>query len=246
MFFTKYYSHIYILARAILISSDILASTITDFNDLDNVKITKLLKNNTDFYNIIEHPIYKGERFNQQLNIVKNTGKTTIVKAPAGFGKTITGILWNLKSDKKLIWVCPRNIIVETLYDSIVEEVKKLNINLSIEQFITGERQRCTDDTVEEFNSDIVITNIDNFLRPINKNLSKSVDICTRDVIFDEYHEFITDSSLFSGFINILKIRNLLLKNAKTLLLSATPSLVHFLWENDNIKTTILPNASEH
>jgi superfamily II DNA or RNA helicase len=44
-------------------------------------------------------------RYLEQQEIVKACKKqTTIVKAPAGFGKTIIGLLWGLRNNKK-IWV---------------------------------------------------------------------------------------------------------------------------------------------
>lgn len=245
-FFPKFDTHFYILARAIVVGSDVLASKYDVKQILESDSyIESIISDNTEIFEITKHPIYKGKRFKQQLSAVNNSGNTTIIKAPAGFGKTLTGLMWNLKSNRKLIWVCPRNIIVETLYDSIIEELNKLNISVSVEQYITGERQKCTHPDIEEFNSDIVITNIDNFLKPTNSILGRSIDICTRDVIFDEYHEFVTESALFAGFINVVKARHCL-TNSKTMLLSATPSLINHLWEDNTNKTVILPDKEKH
>jgi hypothetical protein len=215
----------------------------------------ELIKNNKEILDYTLPTNYNPSRLNLQLQITNdcNINRTTIVKAPAGFGKTFIGLLWSVKRKNKLLWVCPRNIIVESVYDSILKELKNLQLDdkLSVELFLTGQRKRCitkcTDDKIEIFESDIVVTNIDNFLSPIAKNKFGlwSVDILKRDVVFDEYHEFICDNALFSGFIEIMNIRHKFTK-CNTVLLSATPSLYHILWDNPFTKTTILPNEKNH
>ena len=93
-------------------------------------------------------------------------GKTTQVNAPAGFGKTILGLLWAFNSNKKIIWVCPRNTVAESVYRSITEELKFFNIDfLSTELFLSGEVKKNNILFEGDFKSDIIVTNIDNFSR---------------------------------------------------------------------------------
>ena len=49
-------------------------------------------------------------------------------------------------------------------------------------------------------------------------------------IIFDEYHEFVSDAPIFAGFIKQMRIRNNMI-NGKTLLLSATPVKLENMWD---------------
>lgn len=76
----------------------------------------------------------------------------------------------------------------------------------------------------DKINSDIIVTNIDNFLSMMIKN--KMADNLLKEIggniIFDEYHEFLGKEGLFAGFIEMVYTR-CKMTNSKTLLLSATP-----------------------
>ena len=198
---------------------------------------------------VVKPMTYNEERYNAQVECANlaRANNTVVIKAPAGYGKTIVGLLWSAQSNKKLIWVCPRNVIVESVYDSILNEIRELNMNVSVELYLTGERKKCTNENIKDFESDIVVTNIDNYLSPVvkNKTASRAFSICSQDVVFDEYHELVTDSALFACFINIMRIRHRL-TNSNTLLLSATPSLVHTCWDSIEHYTTLLPDADHH
>lgn len=246
-----------IIYRSIIITSDRISSGLSlddvERSILDDEFCEQLLDNNKEILNFTLPSHYDKARINRQLDIVNkcNENKTSVVKAPAGFGKTLIGLLWTVGRLNKLLWVCPRNIIVESVYDSILEEIKNIGLEnkISVELFLTGKRQKSTNPEIKVFQSDIVVTNIDNFLSPIAKNRFGlwSADILKRDVVFDEYHEFICDSALFSGFIEIMTIRHNIVK-CNTVLLSATPSLYHILWDNrfSQNKTKILPNNNSH
>ena len=103
-------------------------------------------------------------------------------------------------------------------------------------------------DFIEEFNSDIIVTNIDNFLSPsINTNNSERLFFINNcDVVFDEYHELVREEALFAGFVNIMNVRNRY-TNSRTILLSATPLQVNNLWDSGiNLQTKILPTNDSH
>lgn len=197
---------------------------------------------------------YDLDRFNYQMECIKDIGEnqTTILKAPSGFGKTITGIIsWivNGKENKKLIWVCPRNVIAQTIYTNVTDELKALSIEAKVELFLTGkvqERNYEASEHDEGFTADIIIINIDNFLAPNLNNYARCrmYSIMSNYVIFDEFHELIAKEAYFACFVNIMNARHKL-TNSQTLLMSATPSIMHKLWDGEK-KTKILPENNNH
>jgi len=201
---------------------------------------------NTD-YNFVVPEGFDADRFNLQKEIVDNCERTTIVKAPAGFGKSIIGIMWGLKQKGQIYWVCPRNSVAETVYDNILEELKSFNVDVSVELFLTSERKKSTHNN-KVLTSNIVVTNIDNLLSPMvtYKDSSRIFDINATNVVFDEYHEFVSDEALFGAFITYMRVRHCVCKETKTLLLSATPSIVNELWDSERNKTKILPDDQHH
>ena len=99
-----------------------------------------------------------------------------------------------------------------------------LNITPSVELFLSGEVVFSDINNNSGFESDIIVTNIDNFLSPSVKTTfaDKLFLMNTADVVFDEYQELMTDEALLSAFINMIRVRHRYTK-ARTLLLSATP-----------------------
>jgi len=195
---------------------------------------------------------YKTERFQVQLGCAQEALKhrTTIVKAPAGFGKTMIGVLYTLLQGKQSHWVCPRNVVAEAVYENIVREVQALNIQCSVELFLAGERKRTNMDTgiIPDFCSDIVVTNIDNLLGPMvnNRTAERLFNILSGMVILDEFHEFVSDSPLFAAFITYMRARHRLSSTVNTLLLSATPLNMHELWDLKDRPIAFLPNRNDH
>jgi len=201
---------------------------------------------------------YDQERFNLQEDCAKEALKSHArvvqVKAPAGFGKTIVGLIWGSLRGGKLLWVCPRNAVAEAVYGNVLREMSALGIKCRVELYLTGERKDCNFDnsseTIPDFGADIIITNIDNLLSPmVNNHVSERLfSVMGNAVVFDEYHEFIGDHPLFAAFITLMRVRNRLSSTARTLLLSATPSNMHTLWDggNEYDKTLILPDKSSH
>lgn len=192
---------------------------------------------------------YSGLRYDTQVSISNNAKKTTFVNAPAGFGKTLTGILWSLKSNKKLIWACPRNDIADSVYTSIIKELKALGVNISVELYYGSEVQNKNNNDAN-FNSDIIVTNIDNFLKPSYESGStyKNVSILNSDVIFDEYHELVSDAPLFALTCHLLKLRNSITKS-NTMLLSASPIEFSNYWtdtQEEKDAITFLPGKNIH
>lgn len=235
--------------RNIVISADRIVSDFEDKNidiDVNNV----LYYINKNKWKFTKNPYKNSIRYNKQCEIVdkitKSRSNTAILKAPAGFGKTLMGLLWNRNSNKKLIWVCPRNFVAESVYISILKEMEKFGFNASIELYLSSEVKKSNINSTG-FESDIIVTNIDNYLKATYNNSfsDKLYLINTCDVIFDEYHELVSDLGLFSCFVSIMQIRHQF-TNSKTLLMTATPLPCNYLWDTMKKKTLILPRGENH
>ena len=187
----------------------------------DNIKDINLfeLKDNEGKY------VYSDkERLTMQGNdlekILSSKKNGIILSASAGYGKTLIGIKWLMKNRTKSYWVVPRNVIATSTYESINEELGKMGSPMTVGLLLTGEFKHGNE------NSDIIVTNIDNFLYyGIKNNMSINMaKIMSSNVIFDEFHEFFCKQPLFAAFIDFINIRLLFTKdNTKTLMMSATP-----------------------
>jgi CRISPR-associated endonuclease Cas3-HD len=232
-----------LLIRSILISADRMVSSFDGVykNPIEHIP-NLLSKEIIDKYNIP----FDNDRFRLQQSIIPKLNGTSFVNAPAGFGKTLIGFLKNIQSNKKMIWVCPRNIVAEQVYRELKDLIDKFGVKLNLELFYTGEVKKSNWET-EGFQSDIIVTNIDNFLSPsVNSNkMNDLYFINDCDVVFDEYHELISEGALFSCFVNIMNIRHKFTKS-DTILLSATPYNISFLWDTPSKKSNFLPDKNKH
>lgn len=251
------------IIRTCIISADRIVSNLDDIDSklvitkdnisdtIDTILNARVNKNTDIDINTIINNYDKSldtTRFNRQINIIKDCGQSTVIKAPAGFGKTIVGLLWAAQNNRKTLWVCPRNVVTHSVYYSILHELKKLNLtNVSVELYLTGELKEKNHNNDGEFNSDIIVTNIDNFLSPsIKDNIADRLFIThSANIVFDEYHEFVSSDAYFSCFINLMRARH---RNteSRTLLLSATPINITYFWNTQGRQTTVLPNADTH
>ena len=239
----------FLIIRSIIVFADRFVSENYD-------KISLICDNNEDFFRkeILNKVIYSHKGWNDNVNELKD-GKgnllydtvrlkeqnsllndiekysNNIVSASAGFGKTLVGLRWILRNKKKVMWVVPRNVIADGTYQSICNERNKMGYtedNLSIGLLIAGQWVKGNID------SDIIVTNIDNFLSMMIKNcmVDNLIKEIGCNIIFDEYHEFLSDQELFAGFIELVYAR-CKFTNSKTLLLSATPLRFDKTYFND-------------
>jgi len=244
----------YLLIRSCVISADRHISHYLDDNlsGMDSQKeINKILCGGISKSSIECPQDYDLERFNLQKNCIKDIGEnTTIVRAPAGLGKTLMGVMWGLNRGHRVIWVCPRNVVAESVYDNILKELKKFNLNCSIELYLTGNRinSNIPHSGDEEFNADIIVTNIDNILGPMvnNKVGGRLFQVFGSDVIIDEFHELISVAPLFAALITYMRARHRVANSCHTLLLSATPTNMNVMWDCDEKRTQQLPNSTSH
>lgn len=234
------------IIRSCVCSGDRKASAYRNIEDINEevVKSDFKLKSEITF----DEKYFEGDsRFQKKKEIVDRIKGTTILKAPTAFGKTLTSILYILNKGGKSMYVTPRNTLAIATYFSVLEELKKLNSNASVQLILGGEIKDSSDDS-DLYEADIIITNIDNFLAPAYKNniLEFSTLLLGTTVVFDEYHELITKSALMSAFDIIMKQRYRFTKQ-NTILMSATPIPIQFMWQTITSKNTVvLPNDIEH
>lgn len=259
LLFTEEENQKFLLIRNCVISADRIVSN-PSFDIADMSNYIKNFNRVTHKVDVNNHNKYDGYRYNNQLSLINKINinqaqgnNTHIIKAPAGFGKTLIGLLWFLTSNKRLLWVCPRNDVAESVYKSILKELDGFNgtENINVELYLTGEVIERRYDRVDEkgFESDIIVTNIDNFLNTTvdNRYSHRLFTVTESNVIFDEYHELVGDAPLFSLFVIMMKLRHQK-TNSNTLLLSATPSIMNFMWDTKEKKTIIeeLYNSPQH
>jgi CRISPR-associated endonuclease Cas3-HD len=193
---------------------------------------------------------YDTGRFQRQIEIARlaTASKTVSIRAPAGFGKTMLGILWTAALRQPVIWVAPRNIVAEAVYLNACKELDALGLKASIELYLTGERQAVRGDA-PEFGSEIIVTNIDSVLNPMveNRTAGRLFRILGSAMIFDEFHELVGDSPLFAAFVTLMRARHRICgSEIKTLLLSATPNAASCAWDTEGNETVHLPGPSSH
>lgn len=250
-----------IAVRSCVIAADRIVSKLSkedcDFlaNNPDKILAITDIKNYNADIGIKAYTVpyfYKGSRFDMQAECASKCilNNTVNVNGPAGLGKTLIGVLSVIKSGKRTIWVCPRNTVAESVFESIKTEINNLNVNLSVELYLASERRDIYPMIIDSdaFTSDIVVTNIDNLLKPMvsNEIADRLYYSLMSNIIFDEYHEFISEAPLFASFINLMRLRNRLGKKLNTVLLSATPTNMYKMWDDSNNKTVHLPEQYKH
>ena len=239
--------------RGCIISADRLVSEIEEKNgDINTIDLNIIREGEID---LTTHEYFGNERFKIQQSISDQVpnNNTTIINAPAGYGKTLLGFINNIISgNKKLIWVCPRNVIADGVYRSFIKEISRCNgSTLSVELYLSGNVVEHNEHFKKDFTSDIIITNIDNFLSPSidNSYAGRLYTLFYSDVVLDEFHETITEEPLFACLVNLLTVKHRL-TNSKTVMLSATSGNLHKLWDDSakhlNKKTVILPENGKH
>lgn len=182
-------------------------------------------------------PTHYDDRFYTQIEYANKCSnyRLSIFSAQTGFGKTMTGIKYLLNNGKKGYWICPRNTIAEGLYSTITKELKMLGLEdkVSVALLLTNKW------VYGDNNCDIIVTNIDNFVRPSIKTDANtySYNMLYCNCIFDEFHEYVDNQALMSLF-NIIIHSRFMCCNSKTLLLSATPifNFVNDIKDDENFK----------
>lgn len=243
------------IIRMCLVRADHLVSEYEDSSveELKSVVDEQSLQGKEFRFEANPYPSNK-ERWKQQVALVSRTTntqggnvKTAQINAPAGFGKTLLALLWSTNTNRKLIWVCPRNAVAHSVYYSIIRELKNAGLDTSVELYYAGKQQESNSNVGINFISDIIVTNVDNFLKPTKEHCN-DIDlmlVSEADVVFDEYHELVSDGALLAGFVNMMKVRHRM-TNGRSLLLSATPLDLSHHWDSIFEATTHLPGRFKH
>lgn len=231
------------LIRAIVILSDRLISSGScnlDYILINNkAYIDELFKNMsesnlTEDINLYDFDFDK-ERLAKQYELLEKTyvHNHNVIKASAGLGKTLIGLIWFLKWRKRLLWITPRNVIAGGTYKSILKELNKIDLDgkIKVGVYFDGHiiDKNCDSEELDDF--DILVTNIDSIVsRTTNNSMAHLlVNMYSSNIVFDEYHEFKMHEGIFSAFIRLMHIRSRY-TYSKTLLLSATASNFDTLW----------------
>jgi CRISPR-associated endonuclease Cas3-HD len=247
----------HLILRTCVVAADRLVSSLGPdaFNDLMAGKIAA-----GDLVSSLVSPLkktkakvpkhYEGKRYKLQERAALEAArcKTSILRAPAGFGKTLTGLLWLKELGFPGLWVTPRNVVAEAVYRNLCKEIDALGLELSVELHLTGERKEARG-ADGEFACDIVVTNIDTVLAPMveNRTADRLFRILSAPMVLDEFHELAGDSPLFAAFITLMRARHRICGvEVKTLLCSATPSCMEDLWDTDGNLSVHIPKKGAH
>lgn len=232
------------LYRLCLVSADRYASKAeSEGVECNEDYINQFINSNVFYQDIAPNfPDFDTIRFANQKDFAIKSAKehTSIITAPAGYGKTLLGLLWNnqLNNGKKLYWIAPINAIARNCYISLKRELEEFGFdkNITIGLLIANKFEE------GDANSDIIVTNIDNWLRPTFKGDKEinSFELLYSNVVFDEFHMLLSSDPYFSAFILYMNCRNKLCKKSNTLLLSATPNkLINEYWDVDSCRSAV-------
>lgn len=235
------------LLRAVVITADRYVSASKNNVNINEI-IEKIFEKNK--YSKLSYEIKKMEedfypethRSKQQLEAATKLSKIqdiAILNAPAGAGKTKTALQWaRLKKSDKIYYIAPRTVICEEIYLEFKNTYLKRNVSIELligEKKIkwNGRKEVEMEEDSEYYNSDIIITTIDQLIKSVttHKNISTLFDMLNSCVIFDEFHEYYKLSGFDVLFAEYIKLKSFL-KNSQTLLMSATPNyfmLEHYL-----------------
>ena len=182
-----------------------------------------IYRNNFNEKIIFNKPANYDDRFEKQIEYAQKLfedKRLSVFDCQTGFGKTLLGLKYLLSNNKKGYWICPRNTIAEGIYNTICKEIDALQLNgkVSVGLLLTNEWKAGNE------NADIIVTNIDNFVRPTFRTDSNNrcYNMLSCNCIFDEFHEYIDDEAIMAMFQVILSARYKYMFETKTLLLSAT------------------------
>ncbi|MCQ2210077.1 MAG: CRISPR-associated endonuclease Cas3'' [Paludibacteraceae bacterium] len=233
-----YANAILLLIRALLIESDHIVSS----NNSEDIIYDIIEKNEmpSEWLKGDDETIkINKRRFNECFDAVKTTQENntySVVNMTAGGGKTSVGYHLGLRSNKKTIFLCSRKEVAKSIYDELKDLERLFGTNEGIELVYETKRQNST----KEGDCRFCVGTIDTFIgtcvngRNMGNNIEDSsvrmFNLFNSNLVFDEYHELMDDTSLFTLFIHLMSARANIIKNDTfTLLLSATPVYINSL-----------------
>lgn len=223
------------LIRTVVITADRYVSSAGENVDIDSLCAKILEKDQSGLSEEIskmESSFYPGTDISNSQSeaaiALSKFNQVSVLDAPAGAGKTKTSLQWAKETGaNKIYYIAPRTIVCEELYSELKGSYLPKNVSIEI---ITGEKKFKWDGNKEYeidegalFNSDIVITTIDQISKVISGHKQSTVlmDVLKSHVVFDEFHEYYKLSGFDVLFAELVRIKNNMV-NSNTLLMSAT------------------------
>lgn len=216
----------FVAAFDIVRNADILASKGCDFTPAPY-----------ETFDINKPEHYDNVRYGEQMMLIErllsnNENKIDCIIASTGYGKTVIGLVYILKTGGEGFWILPTNDLAITTYHNILKHIKDFSLENEVSVSLLLGGTWIAGDKKEKAN--IIVTNEDNFELSTFKNKRKYISLnrITRTCIFDEFHKYVTEAPLMYSFVTSLNARRKF-SNTKTLLMSATPNFQK-LFVNEN------------
>ena len=202
---------------------------------------TKLLADN------ISVPENYKARFATQKEIIAAANRVTnVLAAPAGFGKTLVGMVWALRYGRPVMWVCPRNVVIDSVYDGLKDLDSLMHLNLHVTKVYGG--QETSFGPLSPNAPHIIVTNIDAITQPMASQRLADVqyEMFRAVMVFDEYHEIPQDFSAMYAAYSILAYARGSITKSPQMFLSATPVKIEKQNCLDQDTVAVLPGENQH
>ncbi|WP_392565794.1 CRISPR-associated endonuclease Cas3'' [Utexia brackfieldae] len=235
------------LLRSCVISADRLISQLSASELTSYIKqqrlaeiIDKLQEESplTSQLNDIVNKFADSSRTQQQNQVAETLAERrdiAVLAGPAGCGKTRIALEWaRLKQAQKIIWVCPRVQICQSIFTELTENyLPDSHIEILTGEFKFTHRWDNPTKSEDYFAADIVVTTIDQIVSSITTHtkIDALLPFMSAHIIFDEYHEYINMDIFNLLFAELITAKNMRANWQKnSLLVSATP---HYLYLQD-------------
>ena len=186
-------------------------------------------------------------RYAVQKSIIEASNRVTnILAAPAGFGKTLVGMAWALQYGRPVMWVCPRNVVIDAVYDGLKDLDSLMHLNLHVSKVYGGKETSFGEVSVNA--PRIIVTNVDAITQPMASQRLADIqyEMFRAVMVFDEYHEIPQDNSAMYAAYSILSYSRGTITQAPQMFLSATPVKLEKQNTMDPSTVAMLPGEDKH
>ncbi len=195
------------------------------FNENNRNELTSSVQNYLSTF-IKENGLSERTIAQERISKDMSNENFVILEGAAGVGKTRIALEWaKNKESKKLIWICPRKQVCDSVFDELrMEYVSDLKIEI-----LTGDRKEFSfnkevfsNDDSDIFSGDIVVTTIDQISSIMYSN-SFSLNIknlFSSTIVVDEFHELQSTKGLLLILGELVSFSKML--NNPIMLMSAT------------------------
>jgi len=189
---------------------------------------------------------YKARFATQKAIITAANRVTNMLAAPAGFGKTLVGMAWALQYGRPVMWVCPRNVVIDAVYEGLKDLDRLMGLNLHVSKVYGGNETSFGPVSVNS--PHIIVTNIDAITQPMASQRLADVqyEMFRAVMVFDEYHEIPQDMSAMYAAYSMLAYARAAITKAPQMFLSATPVKLEKQHCLDQSTVAVLPGENQH